>query len=210
MDGRLRRGGRRARLGLGSRYAFAPLPDVARRRAGARPRPRALAVAQPAHAQRQQVTALCSTDQSWCELAAKEFEAQTGIKVLQATKAPARRSRSCAPRPPIRRPTSGGAAPATPSCRRPRTACSSLPSGLPQRPVRLVGAPVRACRAQPGRRLLHQRDRLRLQQDVLKKKKLPEPRCWADLVKPEYKGEIETRTRPPAAPATPSSPAWCS
>ena len=25
-------------------------------------------------AQRQQVTALCSTDQSWCELAAKEFE----------------------------------------------------------------------------------------------------------------------------------------
>ena len=27
--------------------------------------------------------------------------------------------------------------------------------------------------------------------DVLKKKKLPEPRCWADLVKPEYKGEIE-------------------
>ena len=27
----------------------------------------------PALAQRQQVTALCSTDQSWCELAAKEF-----------------------------------------------------------------------------------------------------------------------------------------
>ena len=41
----------------------------------------------PALAQRQQVTALCSTDQSWCELAAKEFEAQTGIKVLQVRKA---------------------------------------------------------------------------------------------------------------------------
>ena len=27
--------------------------------------------------------------------------------------------------------------------------------------------------------------------EVLKKKKLPEPRCWADLVKPGYKGEIE-------------------
>lgn len=27
--------------------------------------------------------------------------------------------------------------------------------------------------------------------DVLKKKKLPEPKCWADLIKPEYKGEIE-------------------
>src|SRR5215207_6057126 len=41
----------------------------------------------PALAQRQQVTALCSTDQSWCELAAKEFEAATGIKVLQVRKA---------------------------------------------------------------------------------------------------------------------------
>ena len=27
--------------------------------------------------------------------------------------------------------------------------------------------------------------------ELLKKKKLPEPRCWADLVKPGYKGEIE-------------------
>ena len=27
--------------------------------------------------------------------------------------------------------------------------------------------------------------------EVLKKKKLPEPKCWADLVKPVYKGEIE-------------------
>jgi iron(III) transport system substrate-binding protein len=27
--------------------------------------------------------------------------------------------------------------------------------------------------------------------DVLAQKKLPEPKCWADLVKPEYKGEIQ-------------------
>jgi iron(III) transport system substrate-binding protein len=33
-----------------------------------------------------QLTAMCSTDQGWCELAAKEFQAQTGIKVLQAHK----------------------------------------------------------------------------------------------------------------------------
>ena len=26
---------------------------------------------------------------------------------------------------------------------------------------------------------------------LLKKKKLPEPKCWADVIKPEYKGEIE-------------------
>ena len=29
-------------------------------------------------------------------------------------------------------------------------------------------------------------------EDVLKKKNLPAPRCWADLVDPRYKGEIET------------------
>jgi iron(III) transport system substrate-binding protein len=38
-------------------------------------------------AQGQQVTAICSTDQGWCELAAREFQAQTGIKVLQVRKA---------------------------------------------------------------------------------------------------------------------------
>jgi iron(III) transport system substrate-binding protein len=27
--------------------------------------------------------------------------------------------------------------------------------------------------------------------DLLKKKKLPEPKCWADVIKPMYKGEIE-------------------
>ena len=40
-----------------------------------------------AFAQGQQLTALCSTDQGWCELAAKEFQVQTGIKVLQVHKA---------------------------------------------------------------------------------------------------------------------------
>jgi iron(III) transport system substrate-binding protein len=28
--------------------------------------------------------------------------------------------------------------------------------------------------------------------ELLKKKNLPEPKCWADLIKPEYKGDIET------------------
>ena len=34
----------------------------------------------------QQVVALCSTDQGWCELAAKEFQRISGIKVLQVRK----------------------------------------------------------------------------------------------------------------------------
>ena len=33
-------------------------------------------------AQNQQVVAICATDQGWCELAAKEFQAQTGIKEI--------------------------------------------------------------------------------------------------------------------------------
>ena len=46
-----------------------------------------LTLAGNARAQAQQLTALCSTDPGWCELAAKEFQAQTGIKVLQVHKA---------------------------------------------------------------------------------------------------------------------------
>ncbi len=26
--------------------------------------------------------------------------------------------------------------------------------------------------------------------ELLKKKKLPEPKCWADMIKPTYKGEM--------------------
>ena len=40
-----------------------------------------------AAAQGQQLTAICSTDQSWCELAAKEYQAQTGVRVQQVRKA---------------------------------------------------------------------------------------------------------------------------
>jgi iron(III) transport system substrate-binding protein len=39
----------------------------------------------PAHAQGT-VSALCSTDQAWCELAALEFQKATGIRVLQTRK----------------------------------------------------------------------------------------------------------------------------
>ena len=37
-------------------------------------------------AQGQVVRAICSTDQAWCEMAANEFQKQTGIKVLQTRK----------------------------------------------------------------------------------------------------------------------------
>jgi iron(III) transport system substrate-binding protein len=46
-----------------------------------------IGVADGAAAQAQQLTAICSTDQSWCELAAKEYQAQTGVRVQQVRKA---------------------------------------------------------------------------------------------------------------------------
>ena len=39
-----------------------------------------------AQSQPKVVTAICSTDQGWCELAAAEFQKQTGIRVLQTRK----------------------------------------------------------------------------------------------------------------------------
>ena len=40
-----------------------------------------------AHAQSGTVNAICSTDQGWCEIAAREFTRATGIRVAQAHKA---------------------------------------------------------------------------------------------------------------------------
>ena len=40
-----------------------------------------------AHAQSGSVNAICSTDQSWCEMAATEFTKATGIQVQQTRKA---------------------------------------------------------------------------------------------------------------------------
>ena len=42
-------------------------------------------LAPAAHAQNT-VNALCSTDASWCDLAAREFQTATGIRVLQTHK----------------------------------------------------------------------------------------------------------------------------
>jgi iron(III) transport system substrate-binding protein len=44
-------------------------------------------VAGQAHAQSGAVNAICSTDQSWCEMAAKAFSLKTGIQVNQTRKA---------------------------------------------------------------------------------------------------------------------------
>ena len=151
-----------------------------------------LAVA-PAPSQAQQtVNALCSTDAPWCELAAKEFQAATGIRVLQVRKA-----------------TGEALAQLRAEAANPKTDLwwggtgdpylQAAEAGLlePYRPAYLAdlhGWSVRQY-AMSGNMVggfYTSAIGFGVNEDVLKKKKLPAPKCWADLTDPRYKGEIET------------------
>lgn len=145
-----------------------------------------------AGAQGPSVTALCSTDQSWCELAAKEFQAATGIRVLQARKA-----------------TGEALAQLRAEAANPKTDLwwggtgdpflQAAEAGLlePYRPTYLQDLHGWAVRqyAMSGNAVggfYTSAIGFGWNEDVLRKKKLPAPRCWADLLNPAYKGEIET------------------
>ncbi len=143
-------------------------------------------------AQGQQLTALCSTDQSWCELAAKEFQAATGIKVLQVRKATGEalaqlRAESANPKTDLWWGGTGD------------PFLQAAEAGLlqPYRPAYiddLHGWAVRQY-AMSGNMVggfYTSAIGFGWNEDVLKKKKLPAPKCWADLTDPKYKGEIET------------------
>ena len=143
-------------------------------------------------AQGQQVTALCSTDQAWCELAAKEFQAQTGIKVLQVRKATGEalaqlRAESGNPKTDLWWGGTGD----------PFLQAAEIGLLDPYRPAYLndlYGWAVRQY-AMSGNLVggfYTSAIGFGWNEDVLKRKKLPAPRCWSDLVDPKYKGEIET------------------
>jgi len=155
----------------------------------------ALAVAlasTPVLAQRQQVTALCSTDQSWCELAAKEFEAETGIKVLQVRKATGEalaqlRAEAANPKTDLWWGGTGD----------PFLQAAEVGLLDPYRPAYLDDLHGWAVRqyALSGNLVggfYTSAIGFGWNEDVLKKKHLTPPKCWADLVDPKYKGEIET------------------
>jgi len=150
----------------------------------------AMALASSALAQ--QVTALCSTDQGWCELAAKEFQAQTGIKVLQVHKA-----------------TGEAFAQLRAEASNPKTDLWWGGTGDPYLQAAELGLldayrPAYINDLHPWSvRQYAMSDNMvggfytsaigfGWNEDVLKKKHLPAPKCWADLADPRYKGEIET------------------
>ena len=151
-----------------------------------------LALAGSASAQGQQLTALCSTDQGWCELAAKEFQARTGIRVLQVHKA-----------------TGEALAQLRAESQNPKTDLWWGGTGDPflqgaevglldaYRPAYindLHGWAVRqyAMTANVVGGFYTSAIGFGWNEEVLRKKKLPAPKCWVDLVDAKYKGEIET------------------
>ncbi|MCF8212135.1 MAG: ABC transporter substrate-binding protein [Rhodoferax sp.] len=137
------------------------------------------------------VNAICSTDLSWCELAAQEFTRATGIKVLQSHKA-----------------TGEAAAQLRAEAANPKTDLWWGGTGDPFLQAAELGL-LEAYRP-PNIADLHpwsvrQYDMTQnmvggfytsaigfgWNTELLQKKKLPEPKCWSDLIKPEYKGDIE-------------------
>ncbi|EHR70547.1 ABC-type Fe3+ transport system, periplasmic component [Burkholderiales bacterium JOSHI_001] len=138
------------------------------------------------------LTAICSTDQTWCELAAKDFEAATGVRVLQ-----------------VRKPTGEALAQIRAEAANPKTDLWWGGTGDPffqaaelglleaYRPAYLNdlhGWAVRqyAMSANMVGGFYTSAIGFGWNEDLLKRKKLPAPKCWADLVDAKYKGEVET------------------
>lgn len=137
------------------------------------------------------VNALCSTDQSWCEIAAQEFTRATGIRVQQAHKgtgeiAAQLRAEAANPRTDIWWGGTGD----------PFIQAAEVGLLEAYRPAYLDDLHSWSVRqyAMTGNMVggfYTSAIGFGFNTDVLKRKKLPEPKCWSDLIKPEYKGEIE-------------------
>lgn len=143
------------------------------------------------YSQAQVVHAICSTDQSWCEMAAAEFQKQTGIRVLQT-----------------RKPTGEALAQLRAEAGNPKTDVwwggtgdpflQAAEIGLlePYRPAYLDQLSAWSVRqyALSGNMVggfYTSAIGFGWNTELLKKKNLPAPKCWSDLIKPIYKGEIE-------------------
>jgi iron(III) transport system substrate-binding protein len=141
---------------------------------------------------RGQVVAICSTDASWCTQAANEFSKATGVRVLQTHK-----------------PTGEALAQLKAEAANPKTDIWWGGTGDPflQAAEDRLLEPYRPAymndlHAWSVRQYASSANMVGgfytsaigfgYNEEVLKKKKLPVPKCWADLLAPAYKGEIET------------------
>ncbi len=137
------------------------------------------------------MNALCSTDAPWCEAAALAFTRETGIKVLQAHKGTGEigaqlRAEAANPKTDIWWGGTGD----------PFLQAAELGLLEAYRPAYINDLHEWSVRqyAMSGNQVggfYSSAIGFGYNTDVLRKKKLPEPKCWADLIKPEYKGDIE-------------------
>jgi iron(III) transport system substrate-binding protein len=137
------------------------------------------------------VNAICSTDQAWCELAAQEFSRATGIRVAQSHKATGEasaqlRAEAANPKTDIWWGGTGD----------PFLQAAELGLLEAYRPDYLGDLQVWSVRQYAMTQNMvggfyTSAIGFGLNTELLKKKKLTEPRCWADLIDPKYRGEIE-------------------
>jgi iron(III) transport system substrate-binding protein len=142
-------------------------------------------------AQPNTVNAICSTDQSWCEMAAQAFTKATGITVLQTRKATGEalaqiRAEAANPKTDIWWGGTGD----------PFLQAAEIGLLTPYRPAYindLYGWSVRQYAMSENKVGGFYTSAIGFgwNTELLKKKNLPAPKCWADLIKPIYKGEIE-------------------
>ena len=144
-----------------------------------------------AMAQTSSLTAICSTDQSWCEMAANEFQKATGIRVLQT-----------------RKPTGEALAQLRAEAANPKTDLWWGGTGDPQLQAAEEGLTepyvspslpkLRPWAREQAERSGHRAVGIYMgalgfgyNTDEVKSRKLTPPACWADLIKPEFKGEVQ-------------------
>ncbi len=142
-------------------------------------------------AQQKTVDAICSTDQTWCELAAQEYTRETGVKVLQTRKATGEalaqlRAEANNPKTDIWWGGTGD----------PYLQAAELGLLEPYRPAYINDLYAWSVRQYAMTQNMvggfyTSAIGFGWNTELLKKKKLPEPACWADMLKPAYKGDIE-------------------
>jgi iron(III) transport system substrate-binding protein len=142
-------------------------------------------------AQSSQVSAICSTNQEWCDAAARQFAAETGIKVSQTRKA-----------------TGEALAQIKAEANNPKTDLWWGGTGDPFLAAaedNLLDAYrpdyINDLHAWSVRQYASSSNRVGgfytsaigfgWNEELLKKKKIAAPKCWADLLDPKYKEEVE-------------------
>ena len=145
----------------------------------------------PSFAQNTQVNAICSTNQEWCEAAARAFSAKTGIKVLQTRKATGEalaqiKAESNNPKTDV---WWGGTGDPFLAAAEDNLLESYRPNYINDLHSWSVRQYATSSNMVGG--FYTSAIGFGWNEELLKKKKLPAPKCWADLLDPRYKGEVE-------------------